>query len=156
MAQIGNFDTNEVTATTGYEAIPPGVYIMKITDSDIKDTKANPKNKYLWLEHTIIDGPYKNRKIYNNLNKWNTNPAAVNMADAMLKQLCLACGKTTISDSVELHGIMFSARVGIDTKGDRGPQNRIDAYLSDAAPEAKGTVAAATPSAGGNSAPWSR
>lgn len=158
MAQIGNFDSDAVDPNVGFDPLPPGDYIMKITSSDLRVTKGNAANKYVWLEHTIIDGPFKNRKLYNNLNLWNTNVQAVKIAEGMLAQLCKAVGKKTISDTVELHGLMFTARVGLDTKGDRGPQNRIDKYLYEQTPEA--TVAAtaqgAATQAGSSAAPWAR
>jgi hypothetical protein len=63
-----------------------------------------------------------------------------------------------ITDSVELHGIPFSAQVGIDAKG-QSPQNRIDKYLypvSEGSAPKSSKAATSTAAAGGGAAPWAR
>ncbi len=157
MAQIGNFNAGEVNPNAGFDPIPPGTYVMKITNSDVRSAKSNPANKYIWLEHTILEGEYKGRLLFNNLNYINTSVTAANIAAATLSQLCRAVGKMQIGDTVELHGIPFQAQVSIDTKGDK-PQNRIDKYLFEETNAAttqatrQATVAAGASAA----APWAR
>lgn len=157
MAQIGNFNAEDVNPNAGFEPIPPGNYVMKISNSDVRSAKANPANKYIWLEHTILEGQYAGRLLFNNLNYINTNVTAANIAAATLSQLCRAVGKMQIADTAELHGIPFQAQVSIDTKGDR-PQNRIDKYLYEesSAATSQATAQAAVTASNGGAAPWAR
>lgn len=153
MAQLGSFDAEAVNPDAGYTPVPPNVYTMIVTHTEIKASKNKPTNRYLSVEHTITEGDFKNRKITNLLNLWNDNPDAVRISEAMLSQLCRAVGKMKIEDTVELHGIPFQAKVSVDAKGDK-PQNRIDEYLY----EGRAATVTAAPKAAGQAtaAPWAK
>ena len=159
MVAIGKFNASEVNPEVGYSPVPPGDYMMVITNSEVLASKENPANSYLKLEHTIVEGDNKNRKITNILNLWHSNPTAVRIAEGHLSQLCRAVGKMVIENSVELHGVPFKAKVSVDAKGDK-PQNRIDQYYYD-----KGTSTTAPQTVAGSgaaqavastTAPWQR
>lgn len=156
MASIGHFDSETVNPNAGFDPVPPGEYLVKVSNSELKTVKGKPSDKYIWLEHTILEGDYKDRKLYNNLNLWNANPTAVKIAEAMLSQLCRAVGKKQITDTVELHNLPLTCKVGLDTKGDRGPQNRIDKYLYEdtSAATVATTEAKAVVQQGAAKAPW--
>ena len=82
-----NFNANEVEPSIGFDAIPAGKYQAVITDSEMKDTKSGT-GKYLQLEFEIIEGDYKNRKLWARLNLENANSEAVRMARADLSAIC--------------------------------------------------------------------
>lgn len=156
MVQI-NFNANEVSSESGFDPIPPGEYVIKVNDTQEKVAKSG--GKYIWIEHIILEGQYKDRRLYNNLNLWNENATAKKIADAQLSQLCKATGQISLTNTVQLHGIPIRVKVGLDTKGDRGPQNRIDKYLFEETPSATvaaTTQVAATTATAPGAAPWSR
>ena len=83
-----NFNANEVEPSTGYDPIPVGKYQAVITESEMKPTKTG-NGQYLQLEFEIIEGDYKNRKIWARLNLENANTDAVRIARADLSAICL-------------------------------------------------------------------
>ena len=129
MANLGQvFDSDQHDDIDGFDPIPPNWYNVSITASEIKDTKAG-KGKYIQLEHTVIDGEFKGRKIWNLINHINPNPVAVEIAQKTLATLCRAVGKKAIADTQELHGIPFKAKVKIvPASGDYPAKNGIATY----------------------------
>ena len=103
MATI-NFNANEVEPSVGFEAIPAGKYQAVIVESDMKANKAGT-GEYLQLEFEIIEGEFKNRRLWTRLNLNNPNPDAVRMARADLSAICHAVNVLKPNDSVELHNI---------------------------------------------------
>jgi len=156
MAGIGHFNADEVDTTSDFDPVPPGTYVMQIVNSDVKPTK-DGKGKYIWLEHEILEGPYKGRKVWNNLNLWNANPQAVKIAEKQFAKLCKACAKHAVEDTAELHGYPFRAIVEQETN-DRGTQNRLKDYLfEDTATATKqATSTAAVQAATSGEVPWGR
>ena len=71
-----NFNANEVEPSTGYDPIPAGKYQAVITESEMKPTRTG-NGQYLQLEFEIIEGEYKNRKVWARLNLENANADAV-------------------------------------------------------------------------------
>ena len=113
MAELGGvFDSNQHEDLGAFEPIPAGDYPMAITGSSMQDTKAKT-GKYIKLEFTILDGEQKGRKIWTNLNVVNPNPVAVEIAQKELATICRACGKLTITDTMELHGIPFLGKIKV-------------------------------------------
>lgn len=97
------FDATQVAPQAPREVLPPGDYLCVIVNSEMRPTKSGD-GQYLALEHDIIDGPHKNRKLWNNLNLINPNQQAVDIAKAQLSALCHAIGVMHVTDSTQLHG----------------------------------------------------
>lgn len=95
-----------------YSPIPDGKYPMQIVESEFKKTKAG-NGHYLKLKHVIIDGEFKGRNLWNNLNLDNPNPTAVEIANKTLNTICVACGKAGVTDSAQLHGIPMTVTVAM-------------------------------------------
>jgi hypothetical protein len=95
----------------------------------------------------ILDGPYKGRKIFDQLNLVNPNPTTVEIAQRTLSAICHATGRMHVSDSEELHLIPMTIQVKIKPpKNGYGESNAI-AYLPPEGRETPAVVAkpAATP-----------
>ena len=99
-----NFNANEVEPSTGYDPIPAGKYQAVITESEMKPTRTG-NGQYLQLEFEIIEGEYKNRKVWARLNLENANADAVRIARADLSAICRAVNVLQPRDSVELHNL---------------------------------------------------
>ena len=97
-----NFDATQVAPSTGYDPLPPGKYLVEITDSEMKATKAG-NGEMLQLEYTVLDGEFRNRKIWDRLCLRHPNQTAVEIAEANLSAICHAVGVMKLDDSVQLH-----------------------------------------------------
>ena len=131
---------------TGYETsqtmddfspIPAGEYPAVITESEIKATK-DGQGQYLKLKIEIIEGEFQGRLIFTNLNLWNQNPKAAEIARRELATIAAATGKVGASDSAEFHNIPMIVKVAVEPgSGEYGPQNRIKMYYAYGQPGAK-------------------
>lgn len=156
MAKLDNaFDSDQHDDMIGaFDPIPADDYLAHITASDIKQTKAKT-GKYIKFEFTIIDGEYKGRKIWTNLNIINRNPVAVEIAQKELATLCRACGVAQVEDTQELHGIPFVMSVKIKpASGDFPAGNEPCGYAAVEGGEAPAPKATAAQKTGG--VPWAK
>jgi hypothetical protein len=149
MASLNGFNAEEFKDE--FTPIPAGRYTAMIVKSETKRTK-NDRGSYLKLEVDIVDGQYKGRKIFENLNLENENEMAVHIAKAMLANICRATLVLHPKDSSELHLKPMSVRVVVEPEKDGMPaQNRIKGW------DALGT---ATPQpvspAPANAKPWEK
>jgi hypothetical protein len=150
MATLTGFNAAEVEPAKGFEPLPSADYTVIITESEMKATSAGTGN-YLALTIEVMDGQYKSRKLFHNLNLDNPNAEAVRIAKAELSAICRAVKVLTPKDSVELHNIPFVVKVGIEKRKDTGDlQNRIKAFKPK-----EGTAPAVAGSTGG-AAPWQK
>ena len=96
-----------------FSALPAGKYLALITESEIKKTKAGD-GEYLALTFQVIDGEFKNRLVWHNLNMVNKNETAVNIARSELKAICDSIAVGAFKDTWELHGkpMVITLKVG--------------------------------------------
>lgn len=130
MAQLGqNFNSSQHDDMSDTpEPVPAGDYLMKIVKSEIKETKAKT-GKYISFEIDIIQGEYKGRKVWTNLNIINPNTVAVEIAQKELATICRACGKSAIQDTNEVHNIPFIGSVKfVNAKGSWPEKNEMTGY----------------------------
>lgn len=124
MAQLGLSLVN-VQAQESYSPLPAGEYPVKVTDTEVKNSKAG--NVMLNVTFTVEDGhQFSGRKVFDNFVVSNE------VAMKRLKSMAVA-GKHPhpdfIQDSEELHGLRLVIRVKIEDGGDGyGPKNKISAF----------------------------
>jgi len=116
-----NFNAANEQTMDDRSPIPVGKYPMVISGSEIKVTQKGDNMASLTLD--VIDGEHKGRKVWANLNLWNSNPAAVEMAKKELASICKAIGIQSPDDTEKLHNIPMLVSIGI--KADR---NEIRSY----------------------------
>jgi hypothetical protein len=152
MASLSGFNANEVEPSTGFDPLPAGDYLLVITDSESKPTKAGT-GSYLALTLEVVEGQFQGRKLFHNLNLENPNQQAVDIARAELSAICRAVGVPTPQDSCELHNLPMRVKVGLEKRKDTGEmQNRLKKFgPKNASPEAK-----SVPTNGSSSAPWKK
>jgi len=109
LPKIANTEGN-TEGLTDFSPVPDGDYAVVIKKSEYVQTKAKT-GYYLKLEIAIVEGEYRNKKLWANLNLDNPNPKAVEFANRTLNSICKACGKVGVEDSEELHGIVMCATV---------------------------------------------
>ncbi|KAB1076684.1 DUF669 domain-containing protein [Methylobacterium soli] len=129
MAYLGNtFDPNEVPDDErSFEPMPAGDYNMQIVESDIAQTKAGGDMLKLTLE--VIDGPFANRKVWDNLNIRNSNAVAQGIAQRALADICAATGTGPIEDSEDLHFKPLVVTLKIEpARGEYDARNAVKKY----------------------------
>jgi len=127
MAQI-NFQANPADANEGFSLIPAGEYVACITSSDVKETKTGT-GKYLSLEWTILEGNFKNQKVFENLNLWNQNQQAVEISKRAMNAICVAAGfPNGIQDSNELHNKPMKIKVAVKKDGNGNDSNNVQKH----------------------------
>jgi hypothetical protein len=123
-----DFNADDHEPLGSFEPLPLGDYTVVISASEMKDTKKG-EGKYLQLVYDVVDGEYKNRKIFDRLNLVNKNATAQEIAQRALSSICRAVGVMHPSDSEELHDKPFVVKVGIRPGNDEfQPTNTIKEY----------------------------
>jgi len=113
---------------SGFDPIPAGEYLSMLVESELKTTKKKD-GQYIKLKFKIMEGEFKGRFIWTNLNLINPNPVAVEIAQKELATLCRSCGKAVIKDTQELHGVPILMKVKIvPAKGDFPANNAPTGY----------------------------
>ncbi len=152
MANLGNFNANEVDPAVGFDPIPAGKYLAVITESEMKPTKSGA-GQYLQFTFQILEGEHKSRLLWARLNLDNANATTVKIARAELSAICRAVGVMAPKDSIELHNLPLLISVGHKKRRDTGElTNVIKGY------ERKAAAAARPAQAGSNNGtpPWKR
>jgi len=128
MATLRGFDANQVEPTSDFEPVPAGKYLAVITESEVKENKAQ-NGSYLQLTFQIIEGEFKNRFLWARLNLDNQNATAVKIARAELSAICRAVGVMAPNDSAELHDLPLVINVKSKKRPDTGElTNEIKGY----------------------------
>jgi hypothetical protein len=131
MANLGDggFDARAVEPNQGFDVLPAGEYDVAIVSSEVKATSDN-NGKYLKLELQVLNGQFQNRKIWDNLNIWNQNAQAVQIAKGTLSAICRAVNVLTPQDSAELHNKPLRIKVAVKKDPEYGDKNVVKAYKS--------------------------
>lgn len=133
-----NFNANEVEpADNNFTPLPVGEYKVIITNTEQKNVENKPGNSYISFTFEVIDGKYKGRKLFENLNLWRNTPdkdkdqKTMNIAQQNLSAICRAVGKMKIKDTQELCNKPILATVKITPpSGNYGEGNRITKYTA--------------------------
>ena len=158
MANLNNFDANNVDPSVALDPIPAGKYIAVITETEMKPTKAGG-GKYLQLTFQIVDGDHKGRLVWARLNLENKSEMTVKIARGELSAICRAVGVMAPKDSVELHNIPLEINVGLKKRDDNGEfTNVIKGYAKKGGGGAAGArvPAGVGPGSLGGTPPWKR
>lgn len=139
MAQLP-FDATAVDPSPSFTPVPAGIYLAHVTDSDVKQTK-NGLGHYAALTLEILEGEFKGRKVFTNINIANQNAQAEQIGQKVLSQLCHAVGVLKLQDTAQLHNRPMRIKV-IVTKSDQyGDKNEVKGF------EAVAVAGAAQPAA---------
>jgi hypothetical protein len=116
MVQI-RFDATQVKPLVEYSVLPEGQYLVEISQSQYKQTKAGDGN-YLEFEYTVLDGEQKGSLHWDRLCLEHPSPKATKRAHAALSAICHATGIMHFQDTVELHHLPFQITVKNKTNGE--------------------------------------
>jgi hypothetical protein len=153
MSNLNGFDATNVEPVPSYDPIPAGKYLAMIVDSQEKTSQKG--HTYLSLEFEVIEGEFKGRKLWTNLNLQHPDPKTVKFARSELAEVCKAVGVLKPADSVQLHNLPLVINVKVAKRKDNDElQNRIKSYspkaaAGQAAPAQQAPATSTTP-------PWRR
>lgn len=147
MAEL-NFDATKINDDV-YEVIPEGRYAAVITESELKENKKR-NGQYLKLTFEIIEGAYKGRKVWAQLNLFHANAIAVEIAQKELASICRAVNVAQIRDSAELHNKPLVIGLKCYKNQNDEMQNEISKYYS------RETAASTSPATPSGKALWQR
>lgn len=123
MAHIGT-DLSKTKAQESFEPVPPGEYVVQITDSGVVQTKTTGANM-LKVTLSIAVGPFAGRKIFDNF------VLGHDVAMSRLKSMAIAGQHPHpdfLNDSEELHGLSLMVKVKLTSDPNYSPQNKIISF----------------------------
>ncbi len=98
----GGFNAASVPPAQTFDALPQGDYLAIMEESEIRATNDN-NGSYFSLTFQIIEGEFKGRKLWANINWTNPKENAVSMGRAQLSSICRAVGVMNPNDTTDLH-----------------------------------------------------
>lgn len=107
------FDATQVAPQTAMEAVPGGWYNAAITSGEITVNDGGAGRR-MALEWTVLDGPYKGRKIFDGFNYIHSNPDAQRIAQGQISALCHAVGVYQVNDVQQLFNKPHAIKVDIE------------------------------------------
>ncbi|MGL6196975.1 MAG: DUF669 domain-containing protein [Thermoguttaceae bacterium] len=122
-----HFDATTVAPSVPMEALPSGQYLVEITGSEMKPNKSGD-GTHLALEFTVLDGEFRNRKVWNHLCLNHSSQKTVEIARANLSAICHAVGVLKPHDSHELHHLPLTIKVVCKNGDDGQIRNDIKGY----------------------------
>lgn len=156
MAQLdGGYDATNGEMMNERSALPAGEYTAAMVKSDRTQAKSNANNSYIACEFEVTEGQFQGRRFWTNLNLWNSNSQAVDIAQRELNSIMHACGRLRVNDTEELHGIPMRVKLKVKTDGQYGDKNEVANFAPlNAAPG--GQQQQTGQASGGGSAPWKK
>ncbi|MCC6581541.1 MAG: DUF669 domain-containing protein [Phycisphaeraceae bacterium] len=152
MANIGNFNANDVEPNTPFDPLPAGKYLAAITASEMKPTKSGD-GTYLQLEFEVLEGEFRGRKVWDRLCINHPNAMTVKIARGNLSAICRAVGVMQPKDSCDLHLIPLIVSVAVKKRPDTGElTNEIRGY----APKSTATGVSQQTPTNSTTPPWRR
>ena len=109
MARI-DMNTEEIPpASSGFDPLPAGKYVVVLDEAEVKPLKDPRKGKRLTCSFAVIEGPCEGRKLFQSYNLWYTDPededkgAKVKaISESQFASLINATGRVVCSDTDEL------------------------------------------------------
>jgi len=155
MANLNGFNAHEVEPNAAFDPLPAGKYLAAVTASEMKPTK-NGDGSYLQLEFTVLEGEFKDRKVWDRLCINHPNATTVKIARGNLSAICRATGVMQPRDSVELHNIPLLITVKCKKRQDTGElSNEVKGYEPKASVTSGGGQPQQAPVTS-NTPPWKR
>lgn len=138
-----------------YAPLPAGWYTVRITEADIKQTKAGTGN-YIKVRYDVLDGTHAGRVVFGNLNLRNPNPKAEEIGRQQLSRLMLAMGLTQVTDTDQLIGGELSIKLAIQKSEQYGDSNDVKDWKALSNQPVAAAAASTPPPPPSGGLPWSK
>ena len=125
-----SFDASTVAPQASTGPIPAGVYLAHCIESDVGPLKSG-NGTGLKMTFEIIDGQYKGRRVWENLNIQHTSEDTQRIAQSQLSALCHAVNVIKLDDTAALHFKPVKIKVTVrEAQGQYQASNNIKGYES--------------------------
>jgi len=121
------FDPMAVEPSSSFDPLPPGDYPVLIEQAEIRETKKGD-GSYLKLTLQVLDGQFKGRKLWDNINLANPNVQCVEIGMKALASLGRALGGQKIRATEQLLNQVVAAKVAVKNDKNYGDQNVVREY----------------------------
>lgn len=124
------FDARSVQPSQPMDPVPEGWYPAVLKSAEGKPVEGKPNVGRLECQFEITQGPHAGRVIYHNLNLWNDNQKAVEIAYRELSAICYVTNYLVIHQSpAELCNKPLQIRVALEPRDDgKGHRNTIKGF----------------------------
>ena len=124
-----SYTVKDIPEQDGFEPIPAGWYNARITEAEVKSTKAGT-GSYIKVRYDITGPTHQGRVIYGNINLSNPNQQAEQIGIQQLGSLARAIGLDVISDSDQLINREVQIKLSIkkDTSGQYNDSNDVKGF----------------------------
>ena len=140
-----SFDASTVAPQAVTGPIPAGTYLAHCTESDVGPLKSG-NGTGLKMTFEILDGQYKGRRVWENLNIQHTNEDTQRIAQSQLSALCHAVNVIKLEDTAALHFKPVKVKVVVrEAQGQYQASNNIKGYESAGGTPVAFVAAAETP-----------
>ena len=124
------FDASQVAPQASTGPVPAGTYLAHVIESDVQPLKSG-NGTGLKLTFEIIDGQYKSRRIWENLNIQHSNEDTQRISQSQLSALCHAVNVIKLQDTAALHLKPLHIKVVVrEAQGQYQASNNIKGYES--------------------------
>lgn len=130
MAFLGqSYTVKDIPEQDGFEPVPAGWYNARITEAEVKSTKAGT-GSYIKVRYDITGPTHQGRVIYGNINLSNPNQQAEQIGIQQLGSLARAIGLEVISDSDQLinRDVQIKLSIKKDTSGQYNDSNDVKGF----------------------------
>ena len=126
------FNTPAEKESEEFRPIPVGDYRLLVEGSAYKATKTGTGH-FMEVRMSVIDGPFKGRKVFDRFNIQNANPQAEQIGKGQMKRFLSAIGVTEpLASETDFHrkaeNKIVIGNVVIED-GPKGPQNKVKGYV---------------------------
>lgn len=154
MAQLGQvFSASEAPASNDYSPLPAGWYSVRITEAELKDTKAGT-GKYIKVRYDVTGGAHAGRVIFGMITVRNPNAKAEEIGRSQLAKLIRSIGLEEVSDTDQLIGGEMLVKVTIRQSEEYGDSNEVKDWKAGSTGSAPTASTPPPPPSGG--LPWSK
>ena len=120
----GGFDTGSVEPMKDFSVVPPGKYVVQITEPEITPTKAGTGH-FIRLILIILEGEHKNRKVWDRINIDNPSAKCKEMGLAVVAAIGRALQIQRFTSVTQLANGVLVAHVKV-----KNEQNEVRTYSS--------------------------
>lgn len=124
-----SFAVDELPQGSGgnFEPLPAGWYQATITSAELKKTKAGT-GEYIAIRYDILGPTHQGRVVFGNLNIANPNQKAEEIGRQQLRELMVAIGLNSVSDTDQLIGGNLSIKLDVKSDEQYGDKNEVRGF----------------------------
>ena len=151
------FDVNELPQGN-FEPLPAGWYTARITNAELKATKAGT-GQYIAILYDIEGPTHNGRIVFGNINIRNPNIKAEEIGRQQLGELMRAVGLAKVNDTDQLIGCGLQIKVDIRHQDGYDPTNEVrgfKAITGEGMPKPAMPAQAAQAASSKASPPWAK